>query len=54
MRSSLDILSISNSAVEVHEIFKCPIRTTIKSQTSMKFGQIGLRAAELAIIDFVA
>ena len=24
MRSSLDILSISNSAVEVHEIFKCP------------------------------
>ena len=26
MRSSLDILSISNSAVEVHEIFKCLIR----------------------------
>ena len=28
MRSSLDILSISNSAVEVHEIFKCPLPTT--------------------------
>ena len=25
MRSSLDILSISNSAGEVHEIFKCPL-----------------------------
>ena len=25
MRSYLDILSISNSAVEVHGIFKCPI-----------------------------
>ena len=25
MRSSLDILSMSNSSVEVHEIFKCPL-----------------------------
>ena len=25
MRSPLDILSISNSAVQVHEIFKCPV-----------------------------
>ena len=29
MRSSLDILSISNSAVEVHEILKCPVRARV-------------------------
>ena len=32
MRLSLDILSISNSAVEVHEIFKCPFVYSILSQ----------------------